>query len=552
MQLRARAVAGPGRSNRVSGDDGVWITRCEPEDVAAAGAAVDPSLPLAGRTMAVKDNIDVAGLPTTAGCPAFAYRPATSAPIVQRLIEAGAVVVGKTNLDQFATGLTGSRSPYGIGRSVVDPSLVSGGSSSGSAIAVAAGLADFALGTDTAGSGRVPAACNGIIGYKPTPGLLPIDGIVPACRSIDCPSVFTRTVAEAREVLAVLAPQVPLSPFDLAKSRLRVAVPDDESLSSVHPAAREAFEATVARLQADVVVVNLGDFFAVGDLLYGGSWVAERYLSFGHFLEDHPDQVNEVVASIVLGARRLTAVDAFADRYRLEELAIRCGRLLAAFDVLVTPTVPDVPTTEAVAADPVGTNAALGRFTTFANLLGLAAVAIPDAGRHDGVPSGVSVLAPGGADHLVLDVASVICGEPPGPRATGARDSEVDLAVVGAHLTGQPLNHQLRDRGAVLRQRTSTASHYRLHALDTIPPKPGLERVADGGGAAIEVEVWSLPAAGFGSFVASVPAPLAIGKLELDDGTWVEGFVCEPHALAAAADITSFGGWRRYLASLDS
>lgn len=535
----------------MSGDDGVWITRCDAEELAAASAALDPSLALAGRTMAVKDNIDVAGLPTTAGCPAFAYRPATSAPVVQRLVDAGAVVVGKTNLDQFATGLTGSRSPYGIGRSVVDRSLVSGGSSSGSAIAVAAGLADFALGTDTAGSGRVPAACNGIIGYKPTPGLLSIDGIVPACRSIDCPSVFTRTVAEAREILRVLAPQVPLASFAVATSRLRMGVPDDASLSSVHPAAREAFEATVARLQADVVVVNLDDFFAAGDLLYGGSWVAERYLSFGHFLEDHPGQVNEVVASIVLAARRLTAVDAFADRYRLEELAIRCTRLLAGFDILVTPTVPDVPTVEAVAADPVGTNTALGRFTTFANLLGLAAVAVPDAGRHDGVPSGVSVLAPGGSDHLVLDVASVICGEPLGPGPNWTRGSEVPLAVVGAHLAGQPLNHELTDRGGVLRQCTVTASRYRLHALNTTPPKPGLERTGHGDGAAIEVEVWSLPIAGFGSFVASVPAPLAIGKLELSDGTWVDGFVCEPHALAAAPDITSFRGWRRYLASLD-
>lgn len=375
---------------------------------------------------------------------------------------------------------------------------------------------------------------------------------MPACRSIDCPSTFTRTVAEARELLRVLAPQVPMSPFDVATSRLRVGVPDDASLSSVHPAAREAFEATVARLQADVVVVNLDDFFAAGDLLYGGSWVAERYLSFGRFLEAHPGEVNEVVASIVLGARRLTAGDAFADRYRLEELASSCGRLLAGFDVLITPTVPDVPTVEAVAADPVRTNAALGRFTTFANLLGLAAVAVPDAGRRDGVPSGVSVLAQGGADHLVLDVGSVICGEPPGPGANWARGSDVALAVVGAHLAGQPLNHELTDRGGVLRRRTATASCYRLHSLDTTPPKPGLERAANGGGAAIEVEVWSLPVAGFGSFVASVPAPLAIGKLELSDGTWVPGFVCEPHALAAAPDITSCGGWRRYLASLDS
>ncbi|MDP9440976.1 MAG: allophanate hydrolase [Actinomycetota bacterium] len=529
----------------------VWITEVEAETVAAALAAVDPTLPLAGVTLAVKDNIDVAGLPTTAACPAFAYEPAASAPVVQRLVDAGAVVVGKTNMDQFATGLTGSRSPYGVGRSALDRALVSGGSSSGSAVAVASGLAMAALGTDTAGSGRVPAACNGIVGYKPTPGLLPNIGIVPACRSLDCPSVFTPTVQDSRRVLQVLAPTLAPSPLDVEASRLRVGVPDEGSLDLLHPAARAAFAATVASTftshGAEVVPVDMTPFFAVGDLLYGGSWVAERYHAVGRFIEAHPHEVNDVVASIILGARRLTAVDAFADRYRLEDLQARCAPSLRNLDVLVTPTVPDVPTVEAVAADPISTNHALGRFTTFVNLLGMAAVAVPGVARTDTVPFGVSILAVAGEDHRALDVASLVQGEripSPAPSGTG----RARIAVVGAHLDGQPLSHQLIDRGGCLEQRTATASAYRLYALDTVPPKPGLARVV-AGGRAVEVEVWLLPLQGFGSFVESVPVPLAIGKVELHDGSWIPGFVCEPFALRGAPDITGYGGWRAYLAA---
>lgn len=514
--------------------DGIWITE------------VDARPPAGALRLAVKDNIDVAGVPTTAGCPAYAYVPERSASVVTRLVEGlGAVVVGKTNLDQFATGLTGSRSPYGVGRSALDPAYVSGGSSSGSALAVAHGLADLALGTDTAGSGRVPAACNGIVGFKPTPGLLPIDGIVPACRSLDCPSVFTRTVADARRALGVLAPGLSTAGLDVTNGRLRVGVPDEATMSLVHPAARAAFASTVATLpSADVVAVDLAPFLAVGDLLYGGAWVAERYHAVGAFLETHRDEVNDVVASVILGARGLTAAQAFGDQYLLADLAARCATALSGVDVLLTPTVSDVPTVAEVAADPFGTNVALGRFTTFANLLGLAVTSAPDAGRADGVPSGISVLASGGRDHLVLDVASLMMGEEVPRRTT----SGVPLAVVGAHLSGQPLNQELLGREATLVQRTKTAQAYRLHALDTVPPKPGLVRVAAGeAGCAIEVEVWSMPVGGFGSFVAAVPAPLAIGKVELDDGSWVAGFVCEPAALVGAPDISSFGGWRRYL-----
>ena len=501
--------------------DHVWITEIDP---------VGGDGPLAGTTFAVKDNIDVAGVPTTAACPTFAYVPETSALVVQRLVDAGAAVAGKTNMDQFATGLTGTRSPHGACRSVLDPDRISGGSSSGSAVAVAGGEVTFSLGTDTAGSGRVPAACNGIVGLKPTPGLLSIAGIVPACRSVDCPSVFTATVPEARRMLRVLAPDAALA----RGGAFRLGVPDERTLDLLPDAARDAFGATASGF--DTVEVDLNPFFTAGDLLYSGAWLAERYESVGRFIEAHPDEVHPVVASIVLRGKTKTAAEAFADRYLLDDLARVVAASMVSIDALLLPTVAHVPTVDEVLADPVGTNTTLGRFTTFVNLLGMCAVAVPGVGRADGVPSGVSVIAPGGDDHRALDIAEAV---------TRGR---LQLAVVGAHLEGQPLNHQLSSRGARLVQRTTTATTYRLHALATTPPKPGLVRAADGG-AAIEVEVWSLPPDGFGSFVAEVPPPLAIGTIELADGTWVSGFVCEPWALDGAPDITHFGGWRAYLAT---
>jgi allophanate hydrolase len=445
------------------------------------------------------------------------------------------VVVGKTNMDQFATGLTGSRSPYGAVASVLDPARIAGGSSSGSAVAVALGLADVGLGTDTAGSGRVPAACNGIVGLKPSVGLVPIDGIVPACRSIDCPSVFTRTLALARSVLSVLAPgSGPAPSFEV----VRVGVPALPFLDPMEPAARLAYLETVddlAKLDGVAVVeVDLGPFFAVGDLLYGGAWVAERYAAVGAFLEAHAGQpgIDPVVESIILGARTVTAASAFADHYRLDGLRAGCAAAMAGVDALVLPTVPGVPTLAEVAASPIETNTALGRYTTFVNLLGMCAVAV----------AGVSVVARGGDDWLALDLAALVEGGTvePSLRAEGW----IPLAVVGAHLEGQPLNRELTDRGGRLARRTTTSPDYRLHALATTPPKPGLVR---GGDAAIEVEVWWLPAEGFATFVAGVPAPLAIGKVELAGGEWVPGFVCEPGAVEAAPDISSFGGWRSYL-----
>lgn len=519
----------------------------EPSAIFITEATVDghPDGRLVGMTFAVKDNIDVAGVPTTAACPSYAYTPTASAPVVQRLLDAGATVIGKTNMDQFATGLTGARSPYGVLHSVVDPTRISGGSSSGSAVAVAAGLATFSLGTDTAGSGRVPAACNGIVGLKPTPGLLPIDGIVPACRTVDCPSVFTRTVTDARTILGVLAPQLGRGPHGTP----RLGVPDGTSLSHLVPAARAAFAATIdlaVAAGADVVTVDLAPFLAVGDLLYGGAWVAERYAAVGTFIEVHPEEVHPVVASIILGGRDLTAVRAFEDRYRLDDLTRVCCATIDGLDALLLPTVPHVPTVEEVLADPVGTNVAIGRYTTFVNLLGMCAVSIPGAPRTDGVPAGVSIVARPRDEHRALDIAAIVAGEP--VPALPASD-RIPIVVVGAHLEGQHLNHQLTDRGGRLEQRTTTAPSYRLHALETTPPKPGLEWVEQG--ACIDVEVWSMSPDEFGTFVAAVPPPLAIGTIDLVDGSSLPGFVCEPRGFVGGRDITSYGGWRAYTARTD-
>jgi len=507
-----------------AGQAASWITVVPSEEALDRAAALEAEgpgdRPLWGVPFAVKDNIDVAGLPTTAACPAFEYTPDRSAPAAQRLLDAGAVLIGKTNLDQFATGLVGTRSPYGTPHSVLDPALISGGSSSGSAVTVAEGVVAFALGTDTAGSGRVPAAANGIVGLKPSRGLVSIDGVVPACRSIDCVSVFARTVADAAVVLDVLAdvPTIAIPP------RPRIGVPLGQS--------------TALATWADVVEVDVSPLLAAGELLYGGAFLAERLLTVSPLLATDPDAVHPVVREVVERGHGYSAADLFADQQRLADLQVEMAELWATtgIDALVCPTVDDLPTIAAVEADPIGANAALGRWTNGVNLLDLSGVTIPFGRRPDGLPGSVTVLAPAGHDALAAALAARLSG----PR--------VSLAVVGAHLSGLPLNHQLTDRAAYLEQATRTAPVYRLHALDTVPPKPGMVRVAEGG-VAIEAEVWSLDVESFGSFVAEVPPPLAIGTVQLADGTGVKGFLCEPAALDGTEDISAHRGWRAWLAS---
>ncbi|MCC5950992.1 MAG: allophanate hydrolase [Acidimicrobiia bacterium] len=535
--------------------DAVWLARLADDDVAAAVATANG--PLAGLTFAVKDNIDVEGLPTTAACPTYGGVAERSATAVSRLVDAGAVYVGKTNMDQFATGLVGTRSPHGTPPNPFDPALVPGGSSSGSAVAVARGDVDVALGTDTAGSGRVPAAMCGIVGFKPAPGEWPADGVVPACKTLDTVSVFTTTIGMALRVDAVVRDAAPIAP---AAGAVRVGCAAPPWLAACDDVTLDGLARSLEVLDErglDRCGIELGALFEAGDLLYDGPWIAERTAVVGDFIDAHPDDVDPVVRDIVLDGRRWSAVDAFRARYRLEELAAEVDQLFGGIDVLVLPTVPMVPTLDAVAADPIGVNRALGRYTNAVNLLGLAVLAVPGVLRADGVPTGLSVIAPPRRWPEIVAVGAALCGEDLSPlRAESAAASgassrsggpdRIELAVVGAHLSGFPLNERLTSRGAQFVERTSTAAAYRFHELPGGPPRrPALERV-DTGGAAIEVEVWSLDPDGFARLTVEVPPPLAIGTVVLADGRSVKGFVCELGGLTGAVDITASGGWRAH------
>jgi allophanate hydrolase len=551
----------------------VWITLRPASEAEAEAAEIDArvtdgaDLPLAGLVVAVKDNIDVAGLPTTAAAPSFAYQPAEDATAVARLRAAGAVVLGKTNLDQFATGLVGTRSPHGAVRNAWDPARISGGSSSGSAVAVALGLVDLALGTDTAGSGRVPAALNGVVGLKPTRGVIPATGVVPACRSLDCVTVFARSLDLARKAVTTMAgpdghdplaallgdrprgawrlPPGDRAPGDRAPRDMapKVAVPLSAQLDGLADGWAEAFAAAVSTLGmagVETAEVDITPLLEAAALLYGGAFVAERYTAVGAHLAANTGLIgtdlDPVVARIILDGARFTAADLFADQQRLDRLAARAAAVLAGFDALLTPTTTAHPTLADVAADPVGVNARLGRYTNFANLLDLASVAVP-AGTVRGLPFGIMLTGPAGGDARLAEIARRYDQAP------------VDLLVVGAHLSGQPLNHELLAAGGTLAGAAATAKRYRLLALDTTPPKPGLVREAQGG-ASIPGEVWRLPAAGFARFMAGLASPMAVGLVCLDDGRDVLGFLCEPAATAGAADITGYGGWRAWLEAL--
>lgn len=570
-------------------DPAVWIHRVSAEDLlsrageleglASRGGQVFRDYPLFGIPFAVKDNIDVAGLPTTAACPGFAYRAEAHAPAVERLLRAGAMLVGKTNMDQFATGLNGTRSPYGEVQNTFSPEHISGGSSSGSAVAVAAGLVSFSLGTDTAGSGRVPAGFNNIVGLKPTRGLVSAAGVVPACRSLDCVSVFALTCADAFSVLGLLRGRDAGDAFSRevpadhrldaeawlpAPGRFRFGIPDEAHLEFFGDEEyRRLFHEALDRIKSlggEAVTIPFADFAATARLLYQGPWVAERWAAFGAFLEQHPDSVLPIIHQVVGPGKDIPASAAFAGMARLEELKSTCHAALGGIDFLVVPTAPTLFRRTEIAAAPLVNNGKLGTYTNFVNLLDLCALAIPSGFTPSGLPFGITLVSLPFREGLLSAFGSAYQEKArlplgrtgaPLPKPAPVRTPPVafaSLAVVGLHLSGQPLNGQLLNLGARLRGRFRTAPRYKLYSLRMEGRHfPGLVR-QNSGGEALEVEVWDMNWPALGEFFMNVKPPLVIGSVELSTGESVKGFLCEAHVVAGAEaeDITAHGGWLAY------
>lgn len=526
-------------------------------------------LPLYGVPFAIKDNIDAAGWLTTAACPEFAYSAAADATVVAKLRAAGAILIGKTNLDQFATGLVGTRSPHGAVCNSFNPDYVSGGSSSGSASVVARGLVPFALGTDTAGSGRVPAGFNNIVGLKPSKGWLSNSGLVPACKTLDCISVFALTVSDALAVAQIAGGYDAADPYSRKNpnsamvgmpAKPRLAVPSNPEFfgDTQNQAVFEQALGKLRELNVQLVEIDFAPFQQLAEQLYYGSWVAERTVAVAGV---NPDHINPVVRGIVAGGHKYSACDAYKAEYIRAELSRKINDILAGFDALVVPTSPTIRSLAEMEAEPVLFNSQFGTYTNFTNLADLSALAVPAGMRADGLPAGITLIAPAWHDQalaafgqrwqqaLNLPLGATGRALPAQVACSSPAPGSVRVAVVGAHLTGMPLNFQLTSRDAVLVEQTTSAATYRLYALPgTVPPKPGLARVSEDG-AAIIVELWDIPQARFGEFVAEIPTPLGIGNLQLADGRWVKGFICEPYALDGARDITGFGGWRAFIAA---
>lgn len=548
------------------GADGTWISVAERSELLLRAkqleTSADPnSLPLYGIPFGVKDSIDVAGVPTTLACPDYAFTPDETAPVVRRLVDAGAIYVGKTNLDQSATGLNGTRSPYGIPRSVFGNELISGGSSSGSALAVATGEVPFAVATDTAGSGRVPPALNGIVGLKPSRGLISTVGLVPACRSLDCISLMARSVPDIGRVLDVVAAVDDRDPFTRPRRRenadpatLRIGLPDigeleffgDEPMRDAHLAAR----ARIGRDFGRVVTAPFGPFLAAGELLYQGPWVAERLTEFGDFLATHPDAVLPVIRTIMQSGAGYSAVDVFGAQHRLGQLQAQVRRLWRDMDVLVLPAIGTTFTVDQVLADPIATNTMLGHYTHFGNLLDLCGAVVPAGLTADGRPAALMVLGPALADDRVLAVAGALAGHPVGDTPAVRAPDAATLVVVGHHLSGQPRSRDLLEHGGRVLDRTATAPRYRLLRTGGATPVPVLVTAPEGG-AAIEVETWRLPAAALPDILARSSRSVCLGRVELADGRTEIGFVADTSAFddEDLTDITAFGGWRAYLAA---
>jgi allophanate hydrolase len=566
-----------------SQDHNIWIYRLSTEELEPylqrLEACAPNSLPLYGIPFAIKDNIDLAVVPTTAACKEFAYTPEKSAFVVQRLIDAGAIPVGKTNLDQFATGLVGTRSPYGACKNSFDPQQISGGSSSGSAVAVAMGMASFALGTDTAGSGRVPACFNNLVGVKPSIGLLSASGMLPACRSLDCMTIFALHSDDAAQILNVAEGEDGADAYSRANpfansarhygkhtGPLRLGVMKAEQLQFFgHHGYQRCYQQSlkaIADSGIELLEVDMSAFLEAARLLYEGPWVAERYLATMPLIENKPAALLDVTRTIISSGVEGTATDAFAAQYKLKALRKQAQQILDSVDALLTPTAGRPYRIDELNADPITLNSNMGYYTNYMNLFDLAGVAVPIAFTDQVFPFGLTLVGEAFTDRYLLSMANRLQqqfqlplgkeqGAYPGlSDAPVATNQSIAVVVCGAHLEGMPLNWQLSERGGKLLQKTHSAPDYKLYALAGGPPfRPGMVVAPAGEGAAIEVEVWSVPATEFGSFVAGIPAPLGIGKVKLADGSLVSGFICEASGLAGAEDITHLGGWRKYMAT---
>jgi allophanate hydrolase len=574
----AQTVARSYQRIRDHNDPAVFISLRDEKDALAEAEALTKKdaaqLPLLGVSVAVKDNIDALGMPTTAACPAFSYLPARDSTAVAKLRAAGAIIIGKTNLDQFATGLVGVRSPYGIPVNPMRADLIPGGSSSGSAVAVSAGLVPLALGTDTAGSGRVPAMLNNIVGLKPSLGLISTAGLVPACRTLDCISVFSLAVDDAMTALQIMAGLDGADPFSRNRplagmtafpANLRLGIPRNGQLIFFGDRDSEkAYGDALKRwtsLGATLVEFDLEPFYETARLLYEGPWVAERYLVIRNLLASSPDSIHPVTREITAAGARLTAADTFAALYRLQALRRVAECAFANIDAIVLPTAPTVYSTAQVLANPIELNSRLGTYTNFVNLLDLCGLALPAAMRPDDIPFGITLLAPAGRDAQLASIGRIFHADtklPIGSKSlaqppltalpVSANGEEIAVAVVGAHLSGMALNGELKALGGRLLEEAITAPDYKLYALDTAPPKPGMLRVEPGAGTPIKLELWALSAAAFGKFVAAIPPPLSIGTIRLADGRDVKGFIVEAAAVNRARDISAFGGWRAFMA----
>ncbi len=563
LSLRARQANNP---------DPAWIYLATEEQINAQLLKIEASqhseLPLLGIPFAIKDNIDVKDWVTTAACPDFAHLAHETAVAVQKLMDAGAILIGKTNLDQFATGLVGTRSPYGAVPNTFNPEYVSGGSSSGSASVMARGLVCFSLGTDTAGSGRVPAGFNNIVGMKPTPGLVSIEGVLPACKTLDCLSIFAATAADASLVLSVMQsstddlarePQFhpPRPAVSTFPAKLRLGIPRSPQFmgNTEYEYAYKSAIASARSMGASIVEIDFSHLDRIAGLLYNGPWVAERYVTIESLLASHPEAIDPTVRRVIGLAEKFSAADTFKALYELKQLAITTRGIWSECDALLVPTAPTHPTLAEVAAEPVLRNSELGTYTNFVNLLGMSAISVPAGLTGSNMPFGVTFIAPGGYDQALLKLGahwqSMQTLAPGAPNNANTMELEqIQIAVVGAHLQGMPLHQQLVDRNCRLIARTQTSPFYQLYALaNTSPPKPGLVRLA-AGGQAIELEVYAMPAQHVGSFLSLIPGPLGLGSIELANGSWVKGFICEPWAIEHAQNISHLGGWRAYISSL--